>query len=318
MKCYKYTTEEFIKRAKEKHGDTYDYDFVEYINSNTKVIITCKKHREFKQNPKNHLNGSCCPKCSGKYNYSTTEFIEKAIEKHGDTYDYSLVDYVNSSTKVKIICKEHGKFEQIPNSHLLGKGCITCSGRYQYTNDDFINKSIETHGYKYNYSKVNYKTNKIKVIIICKEHGEFEQIPKQHMKGHGCPKCNLQTSKPAQQWINYLSVTKPDIQHFYSENGEFSIPNSRYKADGFDEETNTIYEFHGDFWHGNPKIFNSDDFNKVVKATFGELFEKTKQKEEFCYSQGYKYKSVWEFDWNRGVNAVRQIQRKFKIYKNKL
>ena len=108
------------------HGDKYDYSLVEYINASTKVKIICPMHGIFEQYYHHHLTGSSCKKCSGRYIPTTEEWLEKAKVVHGDKYDYSLVEYKDSKTKVKIICAEHGVFEQIPNSHLSGSGCMKC------------------------------------------------------------------------------------------------------------------------------------------------------------------------------------------------
>ena len=58
---------------------------------------------------------------------TTEEFIAKAKAVHGNRYDYSKVVYVNTQTKVCIICKEHGEFWQKPKNHLCGNGCVKCS-----------------------------------------------------------------------------------------------------------------------------------------------------------------------------------------------
>ena len=100
---------------------------------------------------------------------STEQFIIKAREKHGDKYDYSKVEYQNNTTNIIIICKEHGDFLQQPSNHLMGKGCKKCGGRTIENTEEFIDKSIELHGDKYDYSKVEYIKSNDKVIIICKE-----------------------------------------------------------------------------------------------------------------------------------------------------
>jgi len=122
----KLTTEEFIKKARAVHGDKYDYSLVEYVNSRKKVKIICKEHGVFEQVASNHLRHQGCPACSGKAKSSTEEFIEKAKSVHGDKYVYSLVEYLNVRTKVKIICRVHGVFEQEVSSHLKGNGCKKC------------------------------------------------------------------------------------------------------------------------------------------------------------------------------------------------
>lgn len=129
------TTAEFIAKAKLKHGDRYDYSKTEYVNQITDVIIICKEHGEFLQRPNNHYMGAGCPACSGNKRCDTKGFIEKARKVHGDTYDYSLVDYKNNKTHVKIICKLHGVFEQAPDKHLAGRGCPGCAtSRTEATN----------------------------------------------------------------------------------------------------------------------------------------------------------------------------------------
>jgi len=119
------------------------------------------------------------------------DFIKQAIEIHRDKYDYSKVNYINTETKVLIICKEHGEFEQTPHSHIgeRANGCSKCSKKYSPNNNEFIKKAKKIHKDKYDYSKVEYKNSKEKIIIICKEHGEFEQVASSHLNGKGCRKC---------------------------------------------------------------------------------------------------------------------------------
>jgi len=117
---------------------------------------------------------------------TTIDFIEKSINIHGNKYDYSLVEYVGSKMKVKIICRIHGVFEQIPTHHLNGVGC---SGNKKYTTEEFIKKATKIHNNRYDYSLVDYINTNTKVKIICKKHGIFEQTPKKHLKGQECPKC---------------------------------------------------------------------------------------------------------------------------------
>lgn len=125
---------------------------------------------------------------------TTDEFIIRAKAVHGDNYDYSLTNYINSYTKVKIICPIHGGFEQRSGDHLKGKGCYKC-GRIKKTTKKFIDEAIITHGNKYDYSLVDYISAKIKVKIICPIHGEFEQRSSDHLEGKGCYKCGTEKAK---------------------------------------------------------------------------------------------------------------------------
>ena len=191
----KKTSAEFIEEAKKIHGDKYDYSKVDYVNNSTKVCIICPIHGEFWQSPYHHLNGIGCPKCAAKQRgekraLSMISFIEQAKRVHGDKYDYSKVEYVNSRTKICIICLEHGEFWQIPNSHLEGRGCPSCGNAKKLTIEEFIQKARVIHGDKYDYSKVEYVNSNTKVCIICPEHGEFWQRPSSHLTGRGCAVCN--------------------------------------------------------------------------------------------------------------------------------
>jgi G:T-mismatch repair DNA endonuclease (very short patch repair protein) len=115
----------------------------------------------------------------------------------------------------------------------------------------------------------------------------------------------------------YSLIYNINIQH--AENGgEYIISNSKYKADGYCKETNTIIEFHGDFWHGNPKIYNTNQINQVNKKTFGELYNKTIKKEDFIKEQGYNLVVIWERDFDNLINIIKNIQKKWKECKSKI
>jgi hypothetical protein len=120
------------------------------------------------------------------------------------------------------------------------------------------------------------------------------------------------------EWLEYIKVSVPDIRHILNHDGsEFIIPNSRYKADGFSIKDNMIFEYHGDFFHGNPKIYTPTDINTRVKKTHGELYENTLNKQQFCEKSGFKYKFIWESEWIRGKNALIILQKKIKWFLGK-
>ena len=146
---------------------------------------------------------------------TTEEFIEKSIKIHNNLYDYSLVDYQNNYTKVKIICKEHGEFMQAPQDHFRAHGCPKCSKTLKLTKEEFLKRSNEIHGNKFNYSMVDYINCEEKVSIICSLHGCFKQIPKSHMKGIGCPKCSCK-AKPSNEEFIIKANNKHDYLYDYS------------------------------------------------------------------------------------------------------
>lgn len=194
----KLTTEEFIKRAKDAHGDEYDYSKSEYKNSTTKVTIICPKHGEFYQKPLDHTRGVGCVKCGYYKNTrlkTTEQFIKESKKRHGALYDYSKVEYENSNSKIIVICPKHGEFTQTPHAHSCGQGCPKCGifkNNRNKTTKEFIKNAKNVHGDKYDYSETDYTMNKKKVTIICPIHGEFSQKPNTHLCGNGCKRCGVE------------------------------------------------------------------------------------------------------------------------------
>jgi superfamily II DNA or RNA helicase len=234
-----------IKQYIEVHGNIYDYSLLKYNGENYKVKIICKKHGVFEQKSNAHKNGSKCPECVGGIKKDNTESIIRKFKKiHGDIYDYSLVDYINSKNNIKIKCKNHGVFLQTTNSHLNGSNCPKCSGNFKFDSDEIKNEFKKIHGNKYDYSKVNYFNSKTPVVIICKKHGEFLQTPSSHKKGKNCPKCVGGTKEDREKTISdfkivhgnkydYSMVENPssheDIYIICKIHGEFSQRVSHHK-----------------------------------------------------------------------------------------
>ena len=301
------TVQEFIEKAKKVHGDKYDYSKVEYVNNKTKVCIVCPEHGEFWQTPDSHLRGRGCRQCSiksmkDKQRLSTKDFIEKAKEIHGDKYDYSKVEYVNSQTKVCIICPKHGEFWQTPLNHLKGKGCPDCYGNKKLTYGIFIEKAKKVHGDKYDYSKVVYKNVDKKVCIICPEHGEFWQTPYKHItRKQGCPICGGRTRLNKDIFIekarkvhgNKYDYSKVDYINnstkvciICPEHGEFwQTPNKHFgkqmqgcphcassiiekKCNSFFTDNNILFEQHKKFgWLGQQHLdFYIPEYNFAIEC----------------------------------------------------
>jgi len=188
-------TELVIKECVKTHGNKYNYSLVNYDKWNVKIEILCPVHGIFKQLYHAHKKGQGCPKCFyDKEKINNDNFIKKLNDKRGNKYDYSLVNYKNSNEKIKIICSKHGVFEQLPYNHLNGNDCPMCKDR-KFTTNEFIEKSKQIHGNKYDYSKVNYINSRTKIEIICSVHGIFKQMPNNHLSGRGCKKCDVDNRK---------------------------------------------------------------------------------------------------------------------------
>jgi len=225
---HKKTTEQFISEASSVHNNKYNYSEVEYINNSTKINIICNIHGMFSQRPTDHLHGKGCRLCGIERNILNQTklqqtFIYEAIFIHNNKYDYSEVEYINAKTKVKIICPIHGKFIQTPSRHLNSYGCHKCAtiathNTQRSSIDEYITKANHIHNNKYDYSKVEYKGLHEKINIICPKHGIFNQLANNHIRGHGCPICGIDSSSASQlksheQFINESLILNPDYDY---------------------------------------------------------------------------------------------------------
>lgn len=296
------TTEEFINKAMLIHGDKYNYSKFIYTDAHKDgeiICNTCKKN--FPQRPNNHLNGAGCPRCSNCERLTTKEFIAKSIIVHGDKFDYSNTIFISSALKVEIKCRScQGTFNQWPQDHLRGCGCVICKKLKPKTTKQFINEAVEAHDDKYDYSEFIYVNIRTSGKIICHKkkrsgviHGAFQQNPDNHLNGAGCPKCSHTISKNESFWLDYINVDES------LRNKTLKINNRKFNVDALDEKNKIIYEFNGDYWHGNPNRFNPNDMNKVVKKTFGELYQKTIDKQKYLEANGYTVISIWESQWKQ-------------------
>ena len=277
--------ESFIERAKQYHNDKYDYSLVEYKNNKTKVKIICPIHNIFEQTPTGHLAGGCrlcgITNMINQTKKSNEEFILAAQQIHGNKYDYSLIDYKNSHTKIILVCSVHGKFTQTPSNHLKGYTCKNCT--YNLGNTTlFIEKANAAHNNKYDYSLVEYKSNKQKVIIICPTHGKFTQTPDKHLnRCYGCPSCKE-------------SKGERKLRELLTTNGikfipQYTFDNCKHKLklpfDFYLPDLNICIEYHGE-QHYRPIKF----FGGIKK--FNEQQKRDKIKLNYCYNNDIKLITV--------------------------
>lgn len=291
------TTNDFISKAKQVHGNKYDYSKVEYINKKTKVCIICPIHGEFWQTPDSHANGRRgCPKCGTEFlndlqkekaKLSSKTFEEKSRMVHGNKYDYSKANYKNALTKVDLICPNHGVFSIRPNDHLNGCGCPKCgiesrSKKNALTTEEFINKAKEIHGDKYDYSKVEYINNHTKVCIICPKHGEFWQTPTKHLYYQGCPKCSESfLEEKVRSWLE-----KRKIEYIYQKTFKWLINERPMYLDFYLPKYNIGIECQG-LQHYKPV-----DFANKGEEWALDTFQKNKKrdtiKKTLCNENGVK------------------------------
>lgn len=318
IQANKISDTDILDRMRNVHNNKYTYPNLKGQTTMEKIDICCPFHGVFHQNLNSHLLGVGCPKCaneriSNALRSDTATFIAQAILIHGSIYDYSLVDYKGNKIKVRIICPKHSYFDQAPCAHLNGCGCPDCgyekaAAARTSSNEEFIGQAIKIHGNLYDYSLVDYKDAFTKVDILCSTHKKFPQKPNAHLNGHGCPKCHTMISGQELEWLKYIGVPD-DKQH---RQVKIDLEDKYILVDGFDPDTNTVYEFHGDFWHGNPICFDQNKTNYRSKKTFGELYKNTLAREVQLKQAGYNLITIWETDWQKIKKQIKQASKENK------
>lgn len=228
----------------------------------------------FEKRPTDLLYGRYCKECKlplrkeKKKVDRNGEFIEKSKRIWSDKYDYSLVDYINSKTVVKIICKRHGVFEQTPNTHLAGSGCPKCQ---KINKDEFLEKIPVKFREIYDYSDVDIISKIQKIELFCKKHGKFQTVVWNHINGNHCKKCT--SSSGEELIIDFLNKIGLEYEFQYVFKGCFNERHLRF--DFFLRDQNICIEYDG------------EQHFKPIKIFGGEVaFEKQKRldliKDEFC------------------------------------
>ena len=241
----------------------------------------------------------------------TKLFISKANKLHKNRYNYSKVNYINAKTKITIICREHGDFQQTPSNHLSNYNCQKCAKNYQLDTNSFIEKAINIHNNKYDYSKVNYINADTQIIIICREHGEFTQIPDFHINRKcGCPKCCNNVKLDLSEFIE-------KVNKIHSNKYDYS------KVDYLNNYTHIIIicKKHGEFSqlpfvhllkHGCPNCINKTEYKfyekiKEIYPTIKRQYKVEWCKNKFCLPYDFaieELKIIIELDGQQHFTQV--------------
>lgn len=320
---YLVAVDKFISKSNDIHNNYYDYSLVEYISPDNKVVIVCPIHGQFQQTPNSHINKKCgCPKCGYikraqnnliKYGvdnvFKVTHIQQKQqhtkLLKHGDPY------YTNRDKAVETMLNTYGidnffrgkNYQStIKKNNNIKYGChpsqlnivdvLPLLTNYDWLFDEYITKR----------KSINLISKELKVSIqgVC-NYLHFHDIPVTYTVGF---------SKISIIWLEMImEQCQIHIQHMLnSSTGEYKIPYKNegsnkqlyMKVDGFCEATNTVYEFHGDRFHGNPKIFQLDELcHPFTDVPAGELYRETVEKEERIKNLGYNLIVMWEYDFDK-------------------
>jgi hypothetical protein len=306
------TQEQVIAEFQEVHGTRYKYHLVDYKKGHIPVLIECTKHGVFSQTPSNHLQGGC-ETCSYELRSENLRqdrdsLIADFNRIHNSVYDYSLMeDYKNGNDKITVICKKHEPFKISILKHKAGQGCKEC-GKLAAADIRRLDQSVmleryrEAHGDRYGYDYFEYKTAHTKIKVECFDHGIFEITARDHVKS-GCPKCRLaeQSSHISHRWLDSLGIPLEKEYRFPQYKGR--------PVDGFHVESNTIYQFHGDYFHGNPVVYDANEYNALVKKTFGAIYENSCRVDQDFRDLGCNLVIMWEHDWKIHEREQRELRK---------
>lgn len=309
----KLTEEEFIFLSKLRHGNKYGYSKVQFVNTKTKVTVTCPKHGDFEIIPSHHMNGSGCKKChfenlSNLYSLSEEKFLQKANEIHDFKYSYG--EYNGYNKKMSIICPIHGEFKQTPHTHLSGGGCKKCSNERQQNEkaksfEDFVKEANQIHDCKYTYIPP-YVNKDTLIEIICPMHGSFRQMPKIHLKGCGCPKCK---SSHLEKRILKL-LTENNLEFIYGCNKRTLDWLGMQHLDFYLPQHNIAIECQGE-QHFVPSNFGSKD--KDPNVCLSLVKERDERKRKLCEEHNVKLLYFSDKQWKENIitdenNLLREIK----------
>jgi len=233
---------------------------------------------------------------------NSIEFIKKANSVHARFYNYERTKYRRSNEKVVVTCPVHGDFEATPNDHLRGHGCQNCSrektidANKTLTTEKVVSRCASVWGDEYDYSKVVYVNADTPITVVCEKpgHGPWRVDFYNHTGlKRGCPKCGHKRRGKQNLWLDSLGLPN-DIDH-----REVTIKfadGSWAFADGYDPVSKTVYEFWGDFWHGNPRVYAPD--YDVYGESIALKYAKTNAKRRRYLNNGYKLIEIWESEWD--------------------
>jgi hypothetical protein len=338
----KLTTGDFITKSHQIHNNKYDYSSVVYSNSKTKVNIICNDHGLFEQNPGDHLNGSGCKKCADlsrrsimierygvEYAGQSKELIKKRTHTNLDRYgtEHAAQSLIVQDKMKQSNLDRYGveypimleEFKEKRNQNNIEKYGVDNVSKLPEIKEKKKQQYLERYGVKHPHQQ---SISHILPLIedydwlfdqYINQNKTSEQIANElnigsttvlrYLHNHEISiKYTVGFSYRCIAWLEQIIRNENiNIQHALN-GGEYQIPGTRYKADGYCRETNTIYEFHGDIFHGNPEIFNSDEkCHQWSELTAGELYQKTIKRDQEIRDLGYTLITIWENDYMRGI-----------------
>lgn len=278
------SAEQLKDKAAPIHGDTYTYTNNRHPDNVHLIEIICKKHGPFYQRAASHLQGSGCKKCGIERRAdirrgSTSRFLKRAREVHGDRYNYKFVEYTGCQDKVKVVCDKHGVFLITPNDHIRGKGCKKCANaKHSISVEQYkkrLSESCNSLGVQYSIVDETYVAQRHPVDVTCPEHGLFTVSSARLLLGRvSCPKCTTTTGQ--QKIISWLD--KHGIEYLVN---DYTLL-LKQQVDILIPQAKLALEFNGIYWHSTLKRPNRRYHLEKTLA---------------CEAQGYDLIHIWEDQW---------------------
>jgi len=288
---------EMVGRAREKHGDDYEYHEETYRGANHKTRVTCKVHGDFYKIAGSLMRGSRCYQCS-RTRKKFSDFVAEATETHNGRYTYHEDSFTKSEAQTRITCPIHGDFWQKAANHSQGKGCKVCADN-TLPFSEFLRKVRLIFGDKYEYDEGSYVRSNMRehMKVTCREHGVFGSTPTNLLQGHGCPKCGHgRTSKWEQEIQDFLAPYAPENNYRLKLEGD-QIRKPRYDLVTYTEldiylpKQNLAIEANGLYWHNENSV--------------GEHFHSDKLKA--CNARGIDLIQIYEDEWQTKRPIVESI-----------
>lgn len=252
-----------------------------YINSHTPIVVSCPRGHQSKVLFTNFQAGHRCLQCSVETKKNSFDRIRAGFAEFG--YSVLSENYENSYTPLEYRCPKGHAGRTTWNAFQCGRRCFSC------TRTDFGEIKARFVGRGYRLLTTEYKNLYTPLEYACPE-GHLGVTTWNNFKhGQGCPKCFVgKVSRISQEWLDSLSISRLEREKV------LRVGSRVFKVDGFDPDTNTVYEFLGDFWHGNPDVFSADEINRATKESFGYLYEQTMEKLFVLEAGGFTVKYIWE------------------------
>lgn len=291
-------TKEHKLDVKVKHGDSITV-LDAYQGISTPIRYRCTNCKSIlKTTPSRILrlqNVTCCSRYPTQ-KLTTAHYLEK-LQSVGSLMRPEE-EYTSRTAKMLHRCLNCGTVKALfPNNLLNGTRCTTCR---ETPISEYVEKArAANQNCDYDYSALTYKPTRGKIEIICKLHGPFKVSSNYHLRGYGCRSCHpANRSKPAIDWIEKEAYSRrmKNVQHA-NNGGEFTLPGTKIRVDGYHASTKTVFEFHGSYWHGDPKKFKAGDRNHFSIKSARQLYRETLDRDKTIRSMGYRLVVMWESDY---------------------